>query len=278
MMSAVKTATTNEDGEFTISGLGPTSLAIVAEHEIHGRSATLALAATTESAIGLQLPLLAPGVVEGTVLLDGQPAESTRVTAQSQNVPSATFSVRTGSDGKYRFDILAPDQYLISARVGDPRSGFATSSRATTVESGTTASVDLAIVRGKVTLVVSAIGEGVNFAIVYVIEGPFAATNAQALEAKLANRDSGFSSMSIVFGGEPAWVENLLPAQYTVCALAFPEEIVGRAMFEYLGREAERLPVVCKDTAVAASPKEQEISIDVIVPTFVPITPIEPQQ
>ncbi|MCG8416672.1 MAG: carboxypeptidase regulatory-like domain-containing protein [Proteobacteria bacterium] len=265
-----RTATSDENGEFTLRGLGSTALVVIAEHITEGRSATLALPATTESATGLELQLLAPGAVAGTVFLDGQPADSVLVVAQSQSVASASFSVQTGSNGTYRFDVLAPDRYLISARVGNPRSGLATSSRATTVESGAVATVDLSIERGRVTVVVNPAGHGVGFAMVYAIEGVFAAANALELENRLANREAGFSSRSISFGGAPASIAKLLPARYTVCVVPFPAGVIGRDAFDYLGREAQGLAVFCKDAAVAASPEEQEMSIEVTVPEYVP--------
>ena len=270
MAGATRSTTTDEAGEFTLRGLGATQLAVVAEHETAGRSTTLSLPATGESTTGLEIALQPPGAIAGTVLLDGKPADGARVSAQSQNVPSASFSVQAGSDGKYRFDVLAPDDYLVSARVGDPRSGIATESRATRVTSGAVASVPLSIERGKVTLVVSAVGERVNFAMVYLVEGAFTASNAEQLEFALARRDSGSSTRSFARGGEPARLENLVPGQYTTCVVPFPPEVVGPAMFEYLGREAARMAVFCKKASVAASPAEQELAIEVVVPGFVP--------
>ena len=264
---STKSATTDENGTFVLRGLGAGSLILAAEHESKGRSAPLNLPASSESSEGLQLQLMAPGVIEGTVTLDGSPADSARVRVQSQDSVGLNFTVGTGADGTYRFDVLAPGKYLVFAEVGNPRTGVAATSKDAVVESDSVAKIDLAMTLGEVTLSATATGEGVDFATVELVEGVVSATTAKALEIALASQ-SGASSFAIIFGGQPGKIPDLNPGTYSVCVTTFPEGVVGRESQEYLARVD--VPVVCQKVEVAASPLDQAVSIAVTVPEFVP--------
>jgi len=266
--SRIKSATTNEDGEFILRGLRSGALILAAEHETSGRSAPLSLPASSESSEGLQLQLLAPGGVEGLVTLNGLPADAARVRVQSQEAVGLSFTVTTGADGNYRFDVLAPGTYLVFAEVGNPRSGIAATSRNAAVESGTVAKVDLVMSQGEVSLLVTAEGEGVDFATVDVVEGELQVTTARELATALASQPSSFSSFKVLFGGQPGTVENIAPGSYSLCVTTFPEGVVGRQSRDYL--ERVDVPVVCQQVVVTASPEEQAVTIAVTVPEFVP--------
>ncbi len=264
---STKTATSDAEGTFVLRGLGAGSLIVAAEHESKGRSAPLNLAASSESSEGLQLQLLAPGVIEGVVILDGNPADSARVRVQSQDSVGLNFTVGTGADGTYRFDVLAPGKYLVFAEVGNPRTGIAATSKDAVVESDSVTTIDLAMTLGEVALSVTATGDGVDFATVELVEGVVSATSAKALEIALAAH-SGASSFTIIFGGQPGKISDLNPGTYSVCVTTFPEGVVGGGSRDYL--ERVDVPVVCQKVEVAASPLEQAVSIAVTVPEFVP--------
>ena len=268
-----KQVTTDDKGEFTIYGVGSADVALIAEHSSKGRSTSISIPGSQQSVFDIELTLLPPGAIEGTVTTGGQPVESALVSVQSKSVPEVRFAVSTGADGRYRFDLLAPDSYLVSATIGGmgPR-GMSFHSRSAVVESGATASIDIAVAAGEVTLLVSATAsEGeVGMAQVYSVSGPVTAANASELEASLAAREEGFSSRAIMFGGEPTRIAELLPGDYTVCVVPFPVEIHGPEGFEYLGRAGNSLAVFCVATTVAPTPAEQQVLVPVEIPTYVP--------
>jgi protocatechuate 3,4-dioxygenase beta subunit len=270
-----RTATTDDSGRFAIAGVGPGKRHLVAEHESRGRATPLTLAATRESAMGIELVLVPFGALEGKVTADSAPAAVVVVTAQSRSATGAMFSVLTSSGGAYRFDHLAPDSYTVSAMTGDsPMTGFGFHSRAAVVRSGETTSLDLAIGEGDVTLVVTPAapeGRPVKFAIVESNLGDLtAARNYGDLERLKSRIDAGRSSFSMSFGGQPARIDGLAPDRYTVCAIPYPNEVNGAEAIDYGVREGDNLPVFCELVEVTAAPAEQALTIAVKTPAYVP--------
>ena len=268
-----RSATTDDRGHFTIAGVGPGKRHLVAEHD-SGRSAPLTLPATAGSASGIELALVAFGSLQGKVTTGGEPAAQVIVNAQSRSATGAMFSVLSGADGAYRFDRLAPDRYTVSAMTGkSPMTGFGFHSRAATVSSGETTTVDLVIGAGEITLAVTPVaGERpVKLAIVESNLGDLTAARTYGELEQLKGRiDQGRSSFSMAIAGRPATIERLAPGRYTICAIPFPDEVAGPEAMDYGVREGDNLPVFCERIEVAASPAEQSLTIAVEIPAYVP--------
>jgi sarcosine oxidase gamma subunit len=263
-----RTAITGDSGEFSIGGVGPGELVVVAEHGTRGRSLPITAPASRESTTGLRLQLMPPGAIAGVVREGSRPIDGARVTAQSQTQPSAAFTVRAGPDGRYRFDVLAPDRYLVTAEVGGRRGGLGVS-KATAVTSGDVAQVDLTIEAGDVALVITPVGEGVGVVVMHVVEGPLVASTYEQLVDALANRSGGAERSGRSVGGEPERVGDLVPGPHTACLVVFPASITGRQIFAYASRHPTAVPVVCKAVTVAPSPAEQHVAVEVVVPEAV---------
>jgi protocatechuate 3,4-dioxygenase beta subunit len=272
-----KTAATDDYGEFTISGVGAGELALIAEHETQGRSTSITVPGSTESIVGVTLVLAAFGALEGTITIHGQPAENVLVNCQSKTAPMTMFGVASGPDGKFRFDRLAPDRYLVSAMSGtNPMQGFGFHSQSAEVVSNQTARVALTIDAGEVDLLVTPVAASgpVNYAQIFSARGKVTAKTAKQLQIELAGRDAGFSSFDMSFGGNPARIDGLAPADYTVCAMPYPAEVRGiQETLDYMEREGDKLPIFCKAVTVKARPKEQSIEVAVELPAYVPPPP-----
>lgn len=269
---AIQDATTDERGMFTLTGVGRGPRHLVADHDAHGRSLPLTVA-PDRSASGVELVLVPLGALHGKVTSGGKPAARVIVNAQSKTVPEAMFSVLSGADGAYRFDRLTPDRYSVSAMVGqDPMRGFAFHARTVIVSAGNTAVADLAIDEGSITLKVTPAAEGrkVSFAIVESVEGSVTARTYDELKRYQAARESGVATFGMSVAGNPAIVTGMRPGNYTVCAVPYPDEVGALEGMDYLMREGDNLPVYCKLVALAATPKEQAITIDVKIPAYVP--------
>jgi hypothetical protein len=261
-------ATTDADGHFTISGLGPADLALVAEHPDLGRSAAIRLqrGAGDEQALAIEL---APfGQLAGKVSDGDGPAADTVVTA-----PNAMYTVSTGGDGTYRFDRLAPDLYKVSAMLGSPMRGLAFHSSQVTVVSGQEAHADLTVEKGAVTLEVKATAAGdgeFRGGFAWLIRGVIVARTGRELALRHARMPAGMSSMSVMFGGRPAIFDDLVPGGYTVCVSALPREAAGMQAMNYLERHGDDLPSVCRPAMVAEAPAKQSIGVTVEIPPFMP--------
>lgn len=275
-----KDTTTDENGEFTLYGVGPGDLSIVAEHDTMGRSSSLRLPGSGQSVTGLSLVLAPFGSLAGKVSRGGTAVGSVIVTAASLTVPTAMFSVASGDDGAFRFDRLAPDKYKVSAMTGAmPMRGMGFHSKTVVVESGKTATVDLGIDAGSVKLIASVVeksGKPLNFALVMGVEGKITPKVARDLWTQIGGIGEGYSHQGFSLRGGPVELAELRPSIYTLCAVPYPVEVKGMGdTLDYGEREGDNLAVFCKQVQVTAEPAEQKVSIEVVAPTYVPPKPDE---
>jgi hypothetical protein len=264
--------TTDENGHFSISGLGPADVTVVAEHASFGRSAAVRLQRGVSDEKAVVLNLAGFGSLVGKATDAAGPAAETIITAQSTSAGMAMYSVATGPDGTYRFDKLAPDTYKVSAMLGMPMRGMTFHSTQATVASGQEVRADLTVVKGDVTLTVTAKAMNGDFkgGFAWLVSGVVAATNGRDLQARMSAQAGGTSSLGIMFGGRPATYKEVVPGGYTVCASAIPAEVAGgpQAM-TYLERHGDDMPVFCKPVMVAPQPKEQQAELTVEIPPFI---------
>jgi hypothetical protein len=268
-----KTTTTDERGEFTLYGVGNRDLALTADHETLGRSATVSVPGSDDP-VSIDLVLMAFGALEGSVTRAGEPLEAIVVNATPSKVPNNNFAVQTGADGKFRFDRLAPDTYQVSAMPSRGfMAGFQFHSRTVTVTSNQIATVSLTVDEGPGTLIVQLTppeGRTVNFALVRIASFPVSAATARELEAKItAAPDNLRSYIQWTINGMPARQADLPAGKYTACAIPFPAEVMGmQQTMDYMMREGDNLKVFCAEQTVVEG--EQTLSIPVEIPAFVP--------
>jgi hypothetical protein len=150
--------------------------------------------------------------------------------------------------------------------------GFGFAGQTVTATAGQTTSVRLEMNTGASLLVrVGANGaKPLNRAVVYVMAGVQTVTNAKALTL-LAASVPGFSWVGAAVGGAPAHADSVPSGHYTVCAIAIPNEVDGMSKaFAYVDREGARMPAACTQLDMRDAPPEQESSLKVDVPSYVP--------
>ncbi len=270
-----KTVTTDDSGEFFIHGVASSDINLIAEHETQGRTLPVTVPGSKESTYDVILTMEATGALEGIVTMGGQPADSVRISCQSQDVPGAIFGVATGADGKFRFDKLAPGNYMVSAMTGgNPMRGMGFhDGKQVAIVSKQTSRVALDIGQGNIQLSVTlkpTEGE-LNFAQIFSVQSEVTATTAKEMSQQMANRDGGYSSFGMSMAGRPAVIRDLSPGNYTVCAAPYPNEVQGmRPTLDYMEREGDNMKIFCRGVTVTEQPEQQEVVIPVEVPAFVP--------
>lgn len=270
---STKTATSDDNGDFAMSGIAPGDISIVADHETIGRSAPVSVKQSRDSIEGVILTLQATGALEGTVTASGAPAGSMLLTAASLTEPGVTFNVASGEDGRYRFDRLAPDSYKVKVRVGNPMSGMSFYSDKVDILPGETASLDIEVSTDGVSLEVTLIAENdVGFAQLFVVPGVVNATSGRELAAFMGS-NTGFEGNSMSIRGRPATAKNLAAGRYSLCAVVYPSEVSGmKGVMDYMNREGDNLPAQCQMIQIKEAPAEQKRNLEVEIPAFVPDT------
>ena len=267
-----KSATTDENGAFSVRGVGPGNLSVVAEHEELGRSVPVAAVGQPPGGPRLEIVVLPFGAIEGTVTRGGSPADSVFVQAQSKTVVTTSFGVQTGPDGKFRFDRLAPDEYLVQAsESGNPFRGRGFESASATLVSGQTAVVNLELAGGDYTLLVRPVAERAAEVLgqVTAVEGlRVTATTAAQLEEQVGRRESGFTTFSFASSRGPATLTNLRAGTWTVCAVPLPAEVAEEDARQYWLRAGDSLPVFCASKALEGGAQEQLMDLPVELPAY----------
>ncbi|HEY4059438.1 MAG TPA: carboxypeptidase-like regulatory domain-containing protein, partial [Kofleriaceae bacterium] len=111
-----KDTTTDERGAFVVEGFPPGPLTVTAGKDGVGRSSSVRIAPSPDSA-SVDLVLTRTAGLEGTVTRDGKPLADTVVIASPIGT-NQNFFVVTGADGTFALDALTPGAYIIFPMIG----------------------------------------------------------------------------------------------------------------------------------------------------------------
>ena len=266
-----KSATTGDDGSFSLSGFAPGDLTVVAEMADTGRSKSLLLLDGDPTSDSLVIVLLPVGSISGTLVQNKQPAPGIIVAAQSTTTPGSIYSVASGPDGAYRFDSLAPDTYKVSATLGSPRTGMKFFSQEVAVASGQEQICNLTMDEGTATVVVmpTAANGVLGVASVWLANGTITAATEHDLSLKIAAAGAGHSQWQILGHGGNAEFDSVSPGTYSACAVVFPSELHGGQAMQYGDRHASALPAFCAPVTVAADATTVNVPLAVVIPALI---------
>jgi hypothetical protein len=264
----LKSATSDEDGNYVLSGVGAGGLVIAADHA-DGRTAMVRLPAGDQS-MTLDLVLRPAGALEGKVSSSGKPVSGTMVIASPQQAARGNLMVQTGEDGGYRFDKLAADTYRVSALERSGMMGGGMHAKVVTVEPEKTAHLDLEIPAGGVTVslrVAPPAGVTVTAAQVFLVTGgKIVATTADQFIDAFGELGDGAAHQGWILKGEPAKLANVAPGGYSACAIPIPGDINSPRDMMKLRDQMNKLVVACQPVAIKDRPAEQEVTITVPAP------------
>jgi hypothetical protein len=270
--AGVKTDTTGSDGTFALSGFGDGDVTVVAELAAGGRSPAVRVQEGDPNANNLVLVLQPFGALSGTLHQDTSVAAGVNVSAQSTTSPGAVNIVRSGADGVYRFDQLAPDTYKVSATLGQMRRGLRLYSEQVVVPSGSEAHQDLGIASGDITLEVTPTASNgeLGVAIAWLASGTLVAHTDSDLILALAAAGAGTSQMQIARAGTATFTD-LTAGAYTVCVVPLPSGLHGGAVQQYMSAHGSKLPAYCQPATVTSA-AQQTMSVPVMIPAMIGAT------
>ncbi len=264
-----RSTTTDENGRYEMSGFGPRNLTVVAGKDGAGRSRSVPVAASKDSAV-VDLVLEPVGSVDGKITRGGQALGDTVVIANPIGAVSSNFFVVTGPDGTFALDALTPGYYFIYPMLGGggnrPKD---MALRTVEVSAGERVKIEIDASPGKGTLTIDVktdAGKVVGVAQIITVQAKVDAPNMGAL------RDGTFLPPSLRDGATlmmhirqaikgPAIIEGMRPGEYTSCVVPMPvgeDLMAARALAE----SADDLPMKCVPSKIADGP----VTIDVVVP------------
>jgi hypothetical protein len=258
------------DGRFTVRGVGLGMQQIAAEHASVGRSQmTTIQPGTTDGE--LVLSLLEPGVVQGFVRIDGKPAEAI-IVLRSEGAADSRTTVRTGADGSYRFDRVAPDRYShiavrILARKDENEEG---KSQRIEVRPGAVLEVNVDLTESGVAVMLHIGNDAVQFGygIIAVVDDPAAVAiplpktisegrTFGSKVAKLSLREG------MIVTQRQLKLDKVPAGRHISCIAPLRADPADPQVLAELQRGAADWPLYCKWVSIAAAPDLQHITVDV---------------
>ncbi|MDQ3301660.1 MAG: carboxypeptidase-like regulatory domain-containing protein, partial [Myxococcota bacterium] len=150
-----KDTETDAGGHFTLDGFPPAAVTVVAGKDGIGRSASIRIPGTTDSAT-LDLVLAPTTGLAGKITRGGAPLADTIVIANPIGATASNFFVATGPDGTFALDALAPGAYVVFPMLGGgggrPKDMYM---RKVEVMLGKRAHVDIDTTLGPITLAIN---------------------------------------------------------------------------------------------------------------------------
>lgn len=255
--------TSDPDGGFVLTGVGDQALSVVAEHTTLGRSTPAPVAAGRDPA-PLTLVLLPLGSLDGVVSRGGKPVENAVVAATSRAQGQARFFVRSGPDGRYRFDRLSPDDYTVAAGDSDNPLDQRISTRFVHVGEGPAhLDLDLPVGSNSCRVRLPAATRDVVNAQVYLASGTLSARVAGDIERSLLQRSDGTVHIGHIVHNGSVTFDQLASGAYTLCAVTLRGDLSDPVVAQRIREAAPSLPVTCQPIQLADSPTPADVVIPV---------------
>ena len=276
-MQGVRSATSDQDGAFTVIGVSAKPTHAMADHPTAGRSTATPLPGGAEDPPPITLTLRGFGAVSGVVTQKGQPVPGVTISAATKGAGAQATFAQTDKDGAFRIAKLGEGPQVIQAMQSG---GMGTSLKTTTVNvnvvAGQEAKVAIDIPVGEITLTVEIrpmAGQQVDGAQTFVYAGQVAIANGKQLSESFFQ--GGAQGMKIWFGpGKPMpEFTELVPGEYSLCTIPITGDFMDPRFQARLQENMEALRVYCKVTKLPPAPLKQTVVQEVPAMTPLPAPP-----
>ncbi len=267
----VRRTTTDQRGEFRISGIGKDDGVVAAEQADQGRSHPVDVPGGEDDAV-VELALAPLGAVEGIVRHNGEPAAQAALILGSTASGRQSTRAQTGPDGTFALGKVPAGTYKLTAMLGTGL-GANMTSKPVEVGPGETARVELDLRTGniEVKVVVKGVDDApIDAAQVFLFEGEMKLSSAdQLMKAFNDPKNQGGAKMSIAFMPRPASFSKTVAGAYSACVIPINGDLADPKFNARLQRHVTSLRVYCQPLAVAESPDHQEFTA--VVPPMAPL-------
>jgi hypothetical protein len=260
----MRSSTTDQDGNFTISGVSKKSQYIAADQADKGQSTATQLPEGTDDPPPLTLALRGWGSITGTVTLKGAPQPGVSITETTKNGGAQMAMTQTDADGNFAMQKVAEGTHVLTVM---QQKGMIMSLKSTSATAVVTAGKEthlaIEIPVGQITLSVAIHplpNNVVNFAQVFLLNGLTNATSAKQLQDGFFG--GGVAGMNPWMGAGTADFPELMPGDYTVCSVPITGSMMDPQFQQRLQEHQQDMHVYCKTAHVNASPLAQTISQD----------------
>lgn len=249
----MRVATTDQDGTFSVSGVGKKGGYVAAEHPDRGQSLAIAYPDGDQDPPAVTLPLRAWGSITGTVTLRGQPVPEVGVSESSKGGGAQMAVTQTDESGNFSMLKVAEGTHTLQVM---RQAGFGMKSTSVTVDvvAGTPTHVDIAIPTGSITLSVAIKplpGATVTWAMVALINGLGQMENGKQLMEGMVGGTLG--TAKAWFGAGTVDFDELQPGTYTICSMPVTGAMTDPQVGQRLQEHQDTMKVYCQPAQVQAT-------------------------
>jgi protocatechuate 3,4-dioxygenase beta subunit len=274
-MSGVRSAVSDQDGEFLIIGVPTKATSAMADEPNHGRSLAVAIPEGTDDPPPVTLALRGFGSISGKVTQRGQPQPGVMIGESSKGGASQVSFGKTDDAGNFTMPKVPEGTHILQAMQSKMMSMKSTSVTVQ-VTAGKDTKITIDIPVGQITLAIQVkplANNKVDAAQVFLFSGLVAPVNAKQLTDSFLQ--GGAQGMKFWFGeGKPIpEFDELVPGEYSVCTIPITGTFSDPAFQQRLQENMTALKVYCKPVKVTAAPTKQSIVHEVPAMAPLPGTP-----
>lgn len=270
-MSGVRTAYTDQRGEFAIIGVPKTATNAQANHPDRGSSPGVAVPGGTEDPPPITLTLRGYGSIAGKATIKGQPASGVGIGYAIKGTSGSTSFAQTADDGTFNLPKVPEGQIVVSAT---QQSMMSLRSASTTVNvvAGKQSTVNIDIPLGSIALTVTVKalpGNQVDAAQVFLMSGQPAFSSAKQLTDGILQ--GGAQGMKFWLGKDSPMpvFDQLVGGDYSVCTIPITGDLADKQFQQRIQQNLEVLKVYCKAFKLKPAPDKQDLVHE--VPAMTPL-------
>ncbi|MDB4958819.1 MAG: hypothetical protein JWO36_6388 [Myxococcales bacterium] len=258
-MAGIRSASTDQDGNFVIVGVPQKPTNVMADHPDRGRSIAAAVAQGTEDPPPVTLTLRGFGSITGKVTMKGQPQTGVTISESSKGGGAQASFAQTAADGTFTMSKVPEGAHVLMAMQTQMMALKSTSVTVqVTAGKQTTVAIDIPV--GAITLdvAIKALANNkVDAAQVFLCRGIVTAKTGKDLNDGFFQ--GGMVGMKFWFGeGKPVpEFDELVPGEYSLCSIPITGDLSNPQFAQRIQSNVATLAVYCKPTTVAAAPAKQ---------------------
>jgi uncharacterized GH25 family protein len=275
-MYGVRSAVTDQSGDFTIVGVPAKGTTLVAEHPDRGRSTGMPVPEGTDDVALGSVSLRGFGSITGVVTQKGKPLGRVTVGQSIKGGGASASFVETGEDGAFSMSRV-PEGTIVLQAMQQQMMSMKSASITVNVVAGRESKVKIDIPVGNITLnvTVKALANNkVDAAQVFLFRGLVNFKNGKEITDGFMGGDA--QGMKFWLGASspmPAFDE-LVAGEYSVCTIPITGSLSDPTFAQRLQENVAALKVFCKSARIAATPTTQTFIHE--VPAMTPLPPPTP--
>jgi uncharacterized GH25 family protein len=258
-MAGIRSASTDQDGNFLIVGVPQKATNVMADHPDRGRSNATPVALGTDDPPAITLTLRGYGSITGKVTMKGQPQGGVTISETTKGGGAQASFAQTADDGTFTMPKVPEGSHVLMAMQSKMMSMKSTSVTVQ-VTAGKHTSIAIDIPVGTITLnvaVKATANNKVDAAQVFLCRGAVSATTGKQLTDGFFQ--GNMVGMKFWFGeGKPLpEFDELVPGAYSICSIPITGDLADPMFSQRIKENVATLKVYCKQATVAAAPNKQ---------------------